>query len=193
MKTRYFAAVLVALSMTAGHLLNAADKEFKANCPVSGGPAKESSSLDYKGKKVYFCCNNCPKKFAGDPEKFAAKANRQLAQTGQLLQVACPLSGQPCKAEQKCDVDGTDVYFCCEKCKGKAAGAEDKIALIFGDISKGFTLQTTCPISGKAIKTDKFVEHDGKKVYFCCGGCPDAFKKDPAKYTAKLPQFSETK
>ena len=37
----------------------AAEKEFKATCPVSGGPAKEAHSVDYHGKKVYFCCPNC--------------------------------------------------------------------------------------------------------------------------------------
>jgi len=49
--------------------------------------------------------------------------------------------------------------------------------------------QTTCPVMGGAINKALFVEYQGKKVYFCCGGCPDAFKADPQKYIAKLPQF----
>lgn len=193
MKNRVWFAALALVAISAGSALVAADKEFKATCPVSGGPAKESSSVDYHGKKVYFCCNNCPKKFKAEGEKFAAKANYQLAQTGQVIQVSCPLSGHECDPAQTADVDGVSVAFCCEKCKAKADGAEDKIAMLFGDLSKAYTLQTTCPVSGKPIKTDKLVEYEGKKVYFCCGGCPDAFKADPAKYTAKLPQFSEAK
>ena len=30
--------------------------------------AKAASSVDYKGGKVYFCCDNCPKKFDADEE-----------------------------------------------------------------------------------------------------------------------------
>ena len=51
--------------------------------------------------------------------------------------------------------------------------------------------QTTCPVMGGAINKAIFVEYQGKKVYFCCGGCPDAFKANPEKYIAKLPQFQK--
>ena len=50
--------------------------------------------------------------------------------------------------------------------------------------------QTTCPVMGGPINKTIFVEYQGKKVYFCCDGCPDVFKADPAKYIAKLPQFA---
>ncbi len=46
--------------------------------------------------------------------------------------------------------------------------------------------QKTCPILGGAIDEKVFVEHEGRRVYFCCGGCDDTFAKDPAKYLAKL-------
>jgi YHS domain-containing protein len=49
--------------------------------------------------------------------------------------------------------------------------------------------QTTCPIMGGAIDKNIFVEYKGKKVYFCCPGCEEQFKKEPEKYIAKLPQF----
>ena len=42
-----------------------------------------------------------------------------------------------------------------------------------------------CPISGKDVKEEHAVDFGGGKVYLCCGGCPDAFKKDTAKFTAK--------
>src|SRR5580704_16258167 len=112
MKTRLLAVFAVALGLAAAGVLSAADKEFKATCPVSGAPAKEANALDYKGKKVYFCCQNCPKKYAADPEKFATKANFQLAQTGQVTQVACPLSGKPCNPDATTDVKGVAVAFC---------------------------------------------------------------------------------
>ena len=45
---------------------------FKATCPVSGKPALEDKTAEYKGAKVYFCCENCPTAFAKDTSKFAA-------------------------------------------------------------------------------------------------------------------------
>jgi YHS domain-containing protein len=52
--------------------------------------------------------------------------------------------------------------------------------------------QTTCPVlDGNKIDKNVFVEHKGKKVYFCCAACKSVFEKDPEKYIAKLPQFAK--
>jgi YHS domain-containing protein len=52
------------------------------------------------------------------------------------------------------------------------------------DAKKEF--KCNCPVAKtKAAKEDKSVEYRGAKVYFCCGGCPEAFKKDTAKYAAR--------
>jgi YHS domain-containing protein len=53
-------------------------------------------------------------------------------------------------------------------------------------------VQTTCPVmEGNPIDKTLFVEYKGKKVYFCCIGCPEKFLADPEKYVAKLPQFKQ--
>ncbi|MBX3411989.1 MAG: YHS domain-containing protein [Pirellulales bacterium] len=197
MKVRLLSVALFAALIAVAQLSAIGDdkEEFSAKCVVSGAPAKEANSVAYKGKKVYFCCQNCPKAFEADPEKFANKAAAQLLATKQIVQVACPLAGKPVNPEQTVEVAGSTVAFCCGGCKGKAAKAsgDDLLALVFGDLAKGFTLQTKCPISNKPIDAAVSVEHDGQKVFFCCDGCPDAFEKDPAKFTAKLPQFQEAK
>ena len=53
------------------------------------------------------------------------------------------------------------------------------------------TEQTTCPVMGGAINKAIFIEHQGKKVYFCCEPCKDKFKEAPEQYIAKLPQFNQ--
>ena len=50
--------------------------------------------------------------------------------------------------------------------------------------------QETCPVMGGAIDASIFVEHEGRKVYFCCQACIAPFKADPAKYLAKLDKSS---
>jgi YHS domain-containing protein len=161
---------------------------------VSGKPAIESSVVELpKGEgKVYFCCKGCPKAYASDPAKFENKVRRQLAETGQIVQVACPISGRPVNKEVKVALGHTEVGFCCKNCLAKYEEADDdgKLEVAFANLEKGYTKQTKCPVSGKPIKADAVLEHEGKNVYFCCPGCPDAFKADPAKYMAKLPQFA---
>ena len=34
----------------------------------------------------------------------------------------------------------------------------------------------------EAMKTKMYADHKGRRYFFCCAGCPEAFKKNPAKY-----------
>ena len=45
-----------------------------------------------------------------------------------------------------------------------------------------------CPVSDAVIDPAYFVEHDGKRIAFCCGKCKAKFEKDPKAYLAKLPK-----
>lgn len=46
-----------------------------------------------------------------------------------------------------------------------------------------------CPVMNVVIESEKdavdFQDHEGKRYYFCCDGCPGKFRKEPAKYAAK--------
>lgn len=113
-------------------------------CIFADKPAKADKSVDYKGGKVFFCCDNCPKNFAKDPAKHAVAANKQLFATGQFVQKACPLSGGKLKDGTAVKVGGVDVKFCCENCQGKVAKSDAAAAsdLVFADkaFEKGFEL-----------------------------------------------------
>ena len=126
-------ALLVVCTLVAADAAKLDLKDVK--CPVSGGPAKEVGAVDYKGAKIYCCCTNCPKKFAEEKEKFAAKANQQLLQTKQFVQKCCPLANKPVNDEKSVTIGGVAVKFCCDGCKGKVEKASDdeKMALVFAD------------------------------------------------------------
>jgi YHS domain-containing protein len=189
--------LLAVLGLTAGFFAAdaVADKEagLNATCPVSGKPAVKEQSARFKGKTVNFCCPNCKKAYTEDRKKFTNAVYAQLLETKQITQVACPLSGGPLNADATVALGTTTVAFCCDKCQGKAKASDDVAGLVFASFDKGFTLQTTCPVSGKAIAIDNKVSHEGKNVYFCCPNCPKAFEADPAKFVAKLPQFAQPK
>ncbi|MGP8051048.1 MAG: YHS domain-containing protein [Desulfobaccales bacterium] len=46
--------------------------------------------------------------------------------------------------------------------------------------------QTVCPVLGGNIDKKVFTDYQGKRIYFCCAGCPAEFKKDPEKYLKKM-------
>ncbi|HLJ10804.1 MAG TPA: hypothetical protein VKU82_06425, partial [Planctomycetaceae bacterium] len=85
--------------------------------------AKADKTRDYKGGKVYFCCDNCPKAFDKDEKKFSTKANAQLVATGQAKQHKCPLSGADLNKDTEIKVGGAKVQFCCNMCTGKVEKA----------------------------------------------------------------------
>jgi len=69
------------------------------------------------------------------------------------------------------------------------SGCEKKQPVDQAKVQSVAAEQTTCPVMGGAIDKAIFVEYKGKKVYFCCKGCPETFTANPEKYLAKLPQF----
>ncbi|MDO8301747.1 MAG: YHS domain-containing protein [Sedimentisphaerales bacterium] len=42
-------------------------------CPVMGGEINKDVYVEYKGKKVYFCCPSCKGEFEKNPEKYISK------------------------------------------------------------------------------------------------------------------------
>ena len=45
----------------------------QTTCPVMDSPINKALFVEYKGKKVYFCCPGCEDKFKAEPEKYVAK------------------------------------------------------------------------------------------------------------------------
>jgi len=136
MKARLFAALGV-VALLVATVMAEDKKEVKLDgikCPVSGKAATQNA-VDYKGGKVYFCCENCPKNFSASTAKFATKANAQLVATGQAKQAHCPLTGGKLNPDTAITVAGAKVCFCCEKCQGKVKDAKDAEAaeLVFSD------------------------------------------------------------
>jgi YHS domain-containing protein len=124
-------------------------KKEAAFCPVGGigHEINKEVAVDFEGGKVHFCCDKCPAAFKKDTDKFAAHARHQLLATGQIEQVACPLSGRKVNPEKKAEVAGLEIAFCCENCQGaiaKIEKEEEKIAKVFKDSlkdSKAFKLK----------------------------------------------------
>ena len=103
-----------------------------------------------------------------------------------ISQTTCPVMGGEINKEIYTDHKGKRIYFCCEACietfkqdpekyldKMKAQGVTPENTPI---------MQTVCPVSGKAINTDIYNDHEGERITFCCNGCRKAFIENPEKY-----------
>jgi len=55
---------------TAAPVQETAQVAGQTTCPVIGGPINKNIFVEYKGKKVYSCCEDCKATFAKDPEKY---------------------------------------------------------------------------------------------------------------------------
>ncbi|MDK2955059.1 MAG: hypothetical protein PWQ57_555 [Desulfovibrionales bacterium] len=61
-----------------------AEAMVQTKCPVMGYKPNEKIYTDYKGKRIYFCCESCPETFKKNPDKYMEK----LKQEGVQLQDA---------------------------------------------------------------------------------------------------------
>ena len=141
MKARMLVAMAAMVALFSASVIAEDPNLEGVKCVVNAkANAKSTNAVDYKGGKVFFCCQNCPKAFEKDTAKFAASANHQLVATGQAKQVKCPFTGGKINEATAIEVNGVKVAFCCEKCQGKAKESSEQVDLIFNDkaFEKGF-------------------------------------------------------
>jgi len=75
--------LLLALALTgflAGPVLAADAPKPQAICPVLGGNVDKGVYTDYKGQRIYFCCQGCIADFQKNPEKYLQKMKEQGVQ-----------------------------------------------------------------------------------------------------------------
>ncbi len=68
---------LILALFLAGPVLAAAAPQTQTTCPVLGGNVNKEVYVDYKGQRVYFCCQGCDTEFKKDPEKYLQKMKEQ--------------------------------------------------------------------------------------------------------------------
>ncbi len=90
MRKLLFVGVLC-LAVSAGFLLTGcgpSESEAKAGpqttCPMMGTPIDKKEFVDHKGKRVYFCCEDCKKPFKADADAMM----KTMADAGVILEDA---------------------------------------------------------------------------------------------------------
>jgi len=116
-------------------------------------------------------------------------------------QSTCPVMGGAINRDLYVDHDGKRIYVCCQGCVAEVKKDPAKyIGVLKGrgeDVetvapAKALAPQKTCPVMNAPIKKKLFVDHQGKRIYVCCGHCRAEVKKDPEKWIAKLAEMGES-
>ena len=108
------------------------DEIIQTTCPVmEGNPIDKNLFVEYKGKKVYFCCDTCVSLFEKDPEKYISKlpqfkTDETVASVATPQQTQCPVMGGPINKDIFIEYKGKKVYFCCDGCDDKFLADPEK-------------------------------------------------------------------
>lgn len=106
----------------------------------------------------------------------------------------CPLSGKPLGETPVVKaIDGREVRFCCEGCAGKSETEKEKILSKVDELVKADQAPHYPQVKCMVMEEDDLVKgetsdivYKNRLVSFCCDDCIEDFKKDPAKFMAKL-------
>ncbi len=118
--------------------------------------------------------------YAGSHGGDADKETKEVEDTKLKPQTTCPIMGGAINKQQYVDKGDQRVFVCCPPCKAKVEadfeGAVQKLA----EQGQG-PAQAKCPIMRRMTVTpgSRHVDHEGQRIYVCCGSCARAVKADP--------------
>jgi YHS domain-containing protein len=69
---------------------------------------------------------------------------------------------------------------------GMILGALALALMMVGPVLAQGKPQTKCPVLGGNVDKNVYADYKGYRIYFCCKGCDEQFKKNPEKYLEKL-------
>ncbi|MGB9625805.1 MAG: hypothetical protein ACPMAQ_13190 [Phycisphaerae bacterium] len=163
-------------------------------CPVMGEPIDGKTFVEYKGRRIGFCCEMCPPKFKADPAQYMPKLKEACTD-----QVHCPVTGGAINPEHSAEYRGKTVYFAStdalKQFKADPAKYADSVLPQAGVVARGATADddlVLCPVCASAgagphkRKGLQAIVYQNK-VYFLCGeSCAKEFRSDPEKYVAAV-------
>jgi len=123
-------AVLLFTTAKASPVKNKNKLEPQKLCPVMGMEINREVFIDYRGKRIYFCCPDCINKFKADPAMYLKKTAEQgsaVAEAPKMSAVAeatkmqtnCPVMEMKVIPGLYIDRQGKRIYFCCPSCLEK--------------------------------------------------------------------------
>lgn len=71
-------------------------------------------------------------------------------------------------------------------CKKSSESQKTPEATKVPTTSTAANIQMICPVEGRKIDKNVYVDYQGKRIYFCCADCKAKFDADSAKYIKQM-------
>ncbi|MCB9851661.1 MAG: hypothetical protein H6819_01090 [Phycisphaerales bacterium] len=177
-------------------------------CPISGRAIDGKTFIEYKGRRVGFCCPACDDKFLAwdDQKKDEFIAAQAVGKKGEAKEFGgdiytltkCVVTDEelgsmgdpPIKI-----IEGREVRVCCAGCFKKIEKDTkkyfDKMDKQMADDQRPHYPLDTCIVTHEPLKRkgkDTAYEYVFKNRLYrlCCKDCARKIEKDPARYSAEL-------
>ncbi len=103
----------------------------------------------------------------------------------------CPVTGEAIDVSFSVSTNDGPVFFSnkegIEKYQADPPKFADAVAAQRKALADKPKVQVRCPVMASKSADAKFsFDVEGKKVLFCCNGCPTRYRKDPAQYATAL-------
>ena len=162
MKPQIIFALISAIALNAVGVSLAAENKTKPQelCPVMGHKIDRKVYTDYQGRRIYFCCTDCVKKFKANPAAYQTKtaAQSEVSAGGARKQTECPVMGMKITPGVYVDFKGKRVSFCCPSCLEKFNADPD--GLIKKMEAEGVVFEKSPDLrSGNSGETEKETSH----------------------------------
>lgn len=95
----------------------------------------------------------------------------------------CPVMNSAVSEKFRAEYKGQFVYFCCQGCVTMFEKDPEKyIAKLSKEDAEAIKTNAICPITQEPNPDlTRWVENEGRKVYFCCEGCATMYKAKMAE------------
>jgi len=173
----------------------------KCYCGEELGAKAEPTILKEKGREIRVCGEACKARFQADPEAALKKIDEQMIseQKPHYPLDTCVVTGEALGENPVNTVyQNRLVRFCTADALEKFnENPEPFIAALDKAVvekqSKDYPVET-CPVmGGKVDETSTSYVAGDRVIRFCCPGCVDEFKKDPAKFIKVLDEAEAKK
>ncbi len=143
--------ITIVLMVTLALALNVMAENAKSNkvkkeviaqkiCPVMGGKINKNLYYEYKGHKIYVCCQGCIATVKKDPEKYLKKVQANIAKNAVVKQTICPVMGGKINKNLYYEYKGHKIYVCCQGCIAAVKKNPEKyLKKVQADIAKAAT------------------------------------------------------
>ena len=142
-------SLLLSLGLFAADEAKAPETTPQTKCPIKGGDINKDVFVDYQGKRVYFCCAGCDKKFMANADTLIKAAEAKGITFEAAPQTMCPVSDEEIDTDIFVEKDGKKTYFCCKKCLAKFKASPDE-----------YLKKLNAPAAAATQATEKKADHD---------------------------------